>query len=447
MSSAAVGDSIIAWTRADISAIGRIRGNMASSYARIAASGSAGSAARPAASSAASSMAWLAPSPTGGMRCAASPIRVTPGRAGPARTDGHGFDPARRRRVVGGLDERGQAGVPAVEQVEQGPLVAVASSGRSSARREIPTRRLPSPRRCAARIRFTPTHHRFPGPTSSARSRVAPVGVADGQLDERRHCGQCRVGQQRPDDRAGAVRADEEVAAGPVAVVERQVAAAAGSRGRRGRAGAARRPCRRAASRAGGRAGRCGRSRGVRRTSRVAARGAPGSVRPGRGCDVPRPRGAPADRNRPARPASARACCPDSGCRSSMPPCGARGSARPRVRTPPRRCRAGAGSGPASARRGRHRRSRCAFRPPYRTTVRMDTPYGNESSARLGTPRAAAAGGAGAVEPREDRRYGDPAGRRARPRRAVGPQDRQGARRRPDAALRLRDATGPNCSI
>src|SRR2546421_10725911 len=45
MSSAAVGDSIIAWTRADISAIGSVLVNIASSYVRIAKSGSAGLAA------------------------------------------------------------------------------------------------------------------------------------------------------------------------------------------------------------------------------------------------------------------------------------------------------------------------------------------------------------------------------------------------------------------
>src|SRR4029450_11503052 len=79
MSWAAVGDSIIAWTRADISAIGWILVNIASSYVRIAESGAAGLAASRPASSAAPSMAWLAPPPTGGMRCAASPMRVMPG--------------------------------------------------------------------------------------------------------------------------------------------------------------------------------------------------------------------------------------------------------------------------------------------------------------------------------------------------------------------------------
>jgi hypothetical protein len=63
--------------------------------------------------------------------------------------------------------------------------------------------------------------------------RVAPVGVADAELGQGGHGGQCRVGQQRPDDRACTVRADEDVAVGAVAAIERQPEASVRSGGRR----------------------------------------------------------------------------------------------------------------------------------------------------------------------------------------------------------------------
>src|SRR5262249_51444689 len=61
-----------------------------------------------------------------------------------------------------------------------------------------------------------------PGADQLSEIRVAPVGVADAQLYQGGHVGQCRVGQQRPDDRARAVGADEDVAVGSVATIERQ---------------------------------------------------------------------------------------------------------------------------------------------------------------------------------------------------------------------------------
>src|SRR5256714_15451978 len=72
-----------------------------------------------------------------------------------------------------------------------------------------------------------------PGADQLGEIRVAPVGVADAQLYQGGHVGQFRVGQQRPDDRTRAVRADEDVAVGSVAAMERQSEASVGSWRRR----------------------------------------------------------------------------------------------------------------------------------------------------------------------------------------------------------------------
>ena len=316
-----------------------------------------------AASSAASSMAWLAPSPTGGMRCAASPMRVMPGRLAQRV-------PMGIASIVRGVGAPSPASMSAVRRGSQPPnmsssarLLRYVSMGRSSARSEIPTRTLPSPRRCAARIWFTPTHHRFPGPTSSARSGWRRSTSLDGQLDEGGHVGQLRVGQQRPDDRARAVRADEDVAVGSVAAIERQLEAPVGSWRRRdepvppGHRVAGEGIEQKITQCAPVDLGTSGERAGLRL---VVHEGPSGRVEDAMFLALGPRLATGTGRRDPPRPGPV-ARTPGAGraCRPAIARIGL-----PRARTPPHRCRAGAGSGPASARRGRHRRSRFASSSP-----------------------------------------------------------------------------------
>ena len=270
--------------------------------------------------------------------------------------------------------------------------------------------------------------------------RVAPVGVRDVQLGVRAHGGGlASVSSQRTTDvRRPRRRARRSRRCGrhrkSARSLRRVVASPPGV--------ACGQATRRRAAIDRSHAVRRGRSRGGRRRAGrwlVVHEGASGRVDDAMFLAL-RPRLGP---ERPASPASARARCPDSGCRSRLPPgCAPIGS--PRVRTPSRRCRAGAGPAPASGRRGHHRRSQFASYSPYCTLYLMDTPYGSGPSPVWERPepqpRAAPVPLSRARSP--PRRSGSPTHTASTGYRyARSPR----ARRRPDAALRLLDPS-KNCS-
>jgi hypothetical protein len=241
-------------------------------------------------------------------------------------------------------------------------LLRYVSMGRSSARSEIPTRRLPSPMRCAARIWFTPTHHRFPGPTSSARSRW--------RRSTSLMFSSTRVATQDSWTPVSSDRATERAPSAPMRMSQpvRWPPWNVSSQPPSGRGVAATSRCRQTIVSPGSESSR--RSRSALRSISGRPENEPGC---GSWCTRVRPVGSTmrcsslsgraSDRNRPARPASARACCPDSGCRSRLPPCGRADWLASRSYTTasmPRRCRIRASVSPP--------------RPPPAIAIRILTP-------------------------------------------------------------------------